>query len=271
MTQTHFTGSNVDFFSTGNIRADYIINRLMGGQMLEYWQFMIHYETGTLVNSSVSANTYRFTYQNWNSLFVPEVFLNGGETPLHKDLYEVDYEHGRITMRFELQPNDNVQVTYNFSYFTADDLYSYILRALSTCNTAGVGVTNYTIDDAPINFDGVLADLAIAMCMERLIVDYDVWKGRLVFAISPSGLYEGSDNIISNLELIKRNCEERAYKSVENPTFKLGRHLAKPTSLYYRSIMYGNGMRTGLHGTSDYGKLRGIVINKGVFGGSLGI
>jgi len=84
-----------------------------------------------------------------------------------------------------LTPADNVQVSYSFNYFPAFVLKGYILRALGTVNTAGQGgVTNYTLEDAPTSYDPIIADLALAQCFEKLLLDYDIWKGRLIYAIS---------------------------------------------------------------------------------------
>ena len=84
----------------------------------------------------------------------------------------------------------------------------------------------------------------------------------MIFAISPNGLYDGNDNIMSQLELLKRNAEERAYKALDNPKMRAPDYLAPPTPLYWRAVTLGNGVRLGPHGQMSYGKTRGMKWNK---------
>lgn len=262
---TVFPGTVVEEFSSEHPRMTYIINKLMSSQMMEYWQLNIFYETG----NKQGANSYKFSYQNWNAPFNTEVYLNGNDTALSSDLYTIDHLNGVVNMNTQLEPGDNVQCSYSFNYFPLYQLEGYILRALSTCNTAGDSMyTNYTIEDAPAIFDGIIADLSIAMCMEKLLLDYDIWKGRLIFAISAEGLYTGSDNITSQLETIKRNCEERAYKSLDNPKLRVGQYISYPTRWYWEAIRSGTGLRTGAHGGAPYGYIRGLRINRGLYTGA---
>lgn len=264
-----FPSTVVEEFSSENPRITYIINKLMSSQMMEFWQIGIYYETGNRMNHSVKANSYKFSYQNWNVAFEPEVYLNGSDMPLNKDMYVVDFINGIVTLNIDLEPGDNVQCSYNFCYFPLYQLEGYITRALSVCNTAGDSMyTEYTLDNAPAIFDGIMADLSISMCMEKLLLDYDLWKGRLIFAIGAESLYSGSDNISGQLETIKRNCEERAYKSLDNPKLRVGQVLSYPTRWYWEAIHSGIGLRGGMHGNGAYGLVRGLKINKGVYTGA---
>lgn len=268
-----FPGTSVEYYATGNDRIDYIINKLMISLLIEYMQIRIHYETGFLIQEDVKRNTYRFSYQHWNKGCNAEIYLNGNDIALKKELYEIDYENGLVSLKFDIMPGDIVMASYNFNYFPSFLLEGYIERSLGTVNTAGEGaISNYTIDTAPVEYDSIIADLSLAQCFEKLILDYDIWKGRLIYAISPEGIYSGSDNIISQLELLKRNCEDRAYKSLDNPLFRNKPMLKKPTRAYYQSILFGAGLRVGEHG-GFYGKTRGMKINQGIFrtGGSLDV
>lgn len=261
-----FPGTVVDLYNTGNERIDYIINTLMSSLLIEYMQLKVYYETGTRVQQGVSSNTYKFHYQHWNTAYQPEVFLNGGQVALNPENYEVDYQNGRIKMNFDLQIGDSVQVNYSFNYFPAFILQGYIHRALGTVNTAGQStITEYTLQDAPTYYDPIIADLALAQCFEKLLLDYDIWKGRLIFAISSQNLYGGSDNITSQLQTLKRNCQDRAYRSLDNPTFRAKYMLKKPTRAYYRALMIGNGLRSNEHGGFNGTRLHGLKINSGIY------
>ena len=245
-----------------NERIVYLIDYLINPAIETFRQIMINYESGTFIGDK----RFRFTYQNWNEYFEPEVFLNNGSSVLNKHHYTIDKTQGIITVDFDAVENDSLMATYSFDYFPERILKSFILRTVSVVNTAGQGsATDYTIDNAPTNWDGVISDLVVAMCMEKLLLDYDLWKGRLIFAMGADQMLDGyGGDATRSLETIKRNCEERAYKTIDNTTFKAPFSVAAPTKYYYRSLMLGSGPRVSPHGYGDYGKLRGIVINKNV-------
>lgn len=253
-------GTYIQAASDDSERIVYIIDYLLNSVLENYRQMMINYEQGTYIGNG----KFRYTYQNWNPGFEPEIFLNGGSNLLDKSHYEIDMKKGVITTKFDAEEGDHLLATYNFDYFPEWILKSYIIKAVSTINTAGQGTpTEYTIDDAPTNWDGVISDLVSAMCMEKLLLDYDLWKGRLLFAIGSDSLLSGSGGDVTNqLSTLKRNYEERAYKTMDNPKFRTPNALARPTRFYYQSLLIGSGPRVSPHGYSDYGKLRGIKFNK---------
>lgn len=245
--------------NTGDTCVDTIVNTMVYPQINVFCEIQANYEVGL----RQSNGSYRFSYKNWNSAFKPEVFLNGADTQLNDSMYSIDYAKGIITPSFASTPGDNLICTYNFSWFTPAMLKGYVVRSLGTINNSGNGaVTSYTTKDLPVGWYGISADLCIAMCMESLIAGYTMWVGRLIFAISPNGLYDGNDNIISQLELLKRNAEERAYKALDNPKMRAPDYLAPPTPLYWRAVSLGNGVRLGPHGQMSYGKTRGQKWNK---------
>ena len=86
--------------------------------------------------------------------------------------------------------------------------------------------------------------------------------GRLVFAINPGDVYDGSgsgSNVVSQLELLKKNAEERAQNTLDNPKFKIGGNITSaPTDVYYSAVRGIGGRNTGRNG----GKLRGFKRNR---------
>lgn len=261
-----FPGTTVELYQTGNQRMDYIINALMVSLLIQYMQLKVYYQVGTRIHQSISQNSYKFHYQNWNKGYQPQVYLNGGQVALSPELYQVDYQNGKIKMLFNLQLGDNVQVSYSFNYFPSFVLQGFIKRALGTVNTAGQGaITTYDIQNAPTVYDPIISDLALAQCFQKLLLDYDIWKGRLIYAISSQGLYSGSDNIVGQLQTLKRNCQDRAYRTLDNPLFRNKKTLARPTKYYYRSLMMGNGLWTNDHGGFNGTRLHGLKINRGIY------
>ena len=261
-------GTYLNTSTDKNERIVYLIDYLLNPAIESFRQIMINYESGTFVGNK----KFRFTYQNWNEYFEPEVFLNNGSSILNNNNYQIDKVNGTITVDFDAVENDSLMATYSFDYFPERILKGFILRTIGIINTAGQGsATDYTIDNAPTSWDGVISDLVVAMCMEKLLLDYDLWKGRLIFAAGADQTLDGNGgDSARSLETIKRNCEERAYKTIDNPSFKAPYTVSTPTKYYYRSLMLGSGPRVSPHGYGDYGKMRGIVINKNVGTGFTG-
>ena len=251
-------GTYIEKISSGNEKIDLLVNELLFPWIHEFEQIMINYEIGTVV----SPNLVRFTYQNWCKAFPVEVYLNGSRTPLSPDNYSVDYNMGKISFTIDLEMGDEVMATYCFNYFPFPVLSGFIQSAIVTLNTAGQGqTTSYTVESIPKEYLGVVAQLVVARCMEKLILEYDLWKGRLIFAISNNGIYDGSDSIVSQLETVKRNVEDQAYLTLNNPQFRAPIGLAKPTSHYWEALLAGSSARYK-NGNPSYGPLRGAKFNK---------
>ena len=251
-------GTYIEAVESGNDRIDLLVNTLVHPTIAEFQQIIINYENGTLLGK----RNVRFTYQNWNKAYPVEIYLNGGEDLLDDSNYTVDHEMGRLTMGFDLEKGDSVLATYCFNYFPYHILQGFIQRAVIVVNTAGQGPTlSYTVETVPSGWLGIIADIVVSMCMEKLILEYDLWKGRLIFAISNNGIYEGSDNIVSQLETVKKNAEDRAYRSLDNPKLRAANYLAKPTEHYYEALLAGSSARYK-NGMVNYGPLRGATFNK---------
>ena len=246
-------GTYVQTGLSATTRINAIVDVMLAPQIVEYRQLAIYHERGT----RVTPTTFKFTYQNWNPDFPIQLFLNNNPTQMTSGFTRND-TMGTIVVAAATAP-DSVLCTYNFDYFPIYMLEGFIVRAVDVINVAPIGATTfYDINSAPTNWDGVICDLTIAMCMEKLILDYDIWKGKLIFSISAQGLNDGSDNIIAQLETIKRNAEERAFRAFDNPQFKAPHYLSKPTQYYYQSLMTGGRMTQ--HGSNP--RLQGWRCNK---------
>lgn len=252
-----FPGSYVAIGQSSDARVNYIIDNLLNARILAFRQVSVDSEQAVLMTDGV---TWRVSYQNWNDAF-PRTIRKNKAKLLDSDIVNLNELMGT----FEVGPivqGDMVHASYNFDYFGIAVLYGFILTAVDTINSAGQGSsTNYTIDNAPSNWDGVIADLVGAMCMEKLLLDYDLWSGRLIFAIGGAQLEDGGGDITGTLTTLKQNFEERAQKSLDNPRFKYGNVASPPTQYYYQAIR-GFGGSGGAHNVQFYGKLRGYRPNK---------
>jgi len=249
-----FTGSYVPIDAHSNVRINAIVDELLTPRMLAFRQIVIYDEQGVLMPDG---STWRFTYGNWNTTYTLTVRKNGAK--IASTAFTADATFGTITLTAAVVAGDNVTATYCFDYFPVGVLAGYIYQALDTINASAYGPpTSYTLADAPTYWDAVIADIAFAIAMERLILDYDLWVGRVIFAI-PS--VEDGGDIMSALETLKTNAEERAARALDNEKFKVGNYQSPPTSNYYAAIR-GIG-RSGVHsGSSSYGRTRGWRRNK---------
>jgi len=181
----------------------------------------------------------------------------------------VDYVYGTfqagvVDVGLDNRPRDVVEVNYTWDYFPVAILQGLYLSAISIVNMTAIGPpTSYTIETMPTAWEGVVTDIVFAMCMEKLLLDYDLWKYRLIFAIGPTDVYGGGGgDIAGQLETLKNNAEERANNAMQNEKLKVGNYLSPPTSIYYASIR-GAGGGYGPHGIPFLTeRLRGWKPNK---------
>lgn len=248
-----FPNSYVPINAHTNARVNSIVDNLLTPTILNFRQITIYNEQAKQVGPA----SWQLTYPTWNDAFPVKTYYNGQEiTPA-----SIDYILGSVTFTNAAVDGDNVNVTYNIDWFPVGILAGFIFRAIDIINGSGTTTaTEYDINSAPSHWDGVITDLVVAMCMEKLILDYDLWHGRLIFALGANELDEGGGDIVGQLETIKSNAEERARLVLDNEKFKIGNLLSAPTSIYYAAIR-GMGRLTGSHGVQG-GKIRGWRNNR---------
>lgn len=134
---------------------------------------------------------------------------------------------------------DRLSVSYQFDYFPIQILEGMIRTGVDMLNYAGPSQTAYSIDTIPSNLYGIVADYAVVGCVEKLILDYDLWKGRLIFAIGPEAIDSGSTDIVAQLESLKTSTNERINSVIQNPRFKIANHVSSPTQAYWQAIGRG--------------------------------
>lgn len=259
-----FPGTYVPTNVASTARFNHLIDNLMTPRLMAFRQIYIYDEPAQLAPDKV---TWRVTWGNW-CIAAPLVVRKNGAV-LSGGVSDIDYVYGNfqanpVDVGLDGKPRDTVEVNYVFDYFTCPVLEGFYTAAVSIVNMTGQGPpTSYTIDGMPTAWEGVVTDVAFAMCCERLLMDFDLWKYRLIFTVGPGdvnggeGSGSGSGDISSQLSLLKQNAESRATAAMENPKFKTGNYLAPPTRFYYDSIR-GMGGSRGAHGMPFIGgKLNG--------------
>jgi hypothetical protein len=256
-------------------RVNLIVDNFLTPKLVRFRQIEVNDESLTLDHDR---ETWLFA---WGNILqsAPLRITRAGERIAVDDI-SVDYEYGKVTFddvedgRFtsnsenievygpDGRPLVEVTASYTFDYFPVNVLEGFLRSACNIVNSAGdsASPTSYSLEKCPEYWHGVLTDLAFAMCMERLLLDYDLWKGRLIFALGADMILEGmGGDIVGQLTTLKQNAEQRAYKTIDNKTFKSGgRVLAYPTNNYYRAIS-----TIGMSGQRQMGgRLRGWKINR---------
>lgn len=246
-------------------RLTHLVDDLLTPRLLSFREIRINNEKSAICTDG---ETWKTVFGNWLQDAPLVVRKNGMILPdseiTDKDIVHGKFKCGAVDLDATRVPRDEVECSYMFDYFPQPVLEGLFKSAMGTVNTAAFGPpTDYTLENYPVQWEGVLVDLVFAMCMERLLLDYDLWRYRLVFAISPNELYEGGGggDIAGQLETLKQNAEERAYKTLENEKFKVGNALTPPTMFYYAAIR--GRTFAGIHGVPFVGgRFRGWKPNR---------
>jgi len=258
-----YSGTFIPTGASANSRINRVVDTYLTPRLMGFRQIEMYEEPATLMRDQA---TWKVSFGNWLSGYDWKVRKNG-QPLLAADVTIVSYLLGTFTagtpdLSGDNRPQDTIEVTYQFDYFPIAVLEGFIYQAVQHINTAAFGPpTGFTIDTAPDYWDSAIADFAFAVCMEKLLLDYDLWKYRLIFAIGPNEVEGGGGDIVSQLETLKQNAEARLEQSINNEKFKSGNYLAVPTVYYFDSIR-GIGS-SGRHGVPFVGgRLRGWRPNR---------
>ena len=241
-----------------------LVDEYLTPRLMSFRQIHIHDEPANL--SPDDSLTWGVTWGNWLA-DAPYRIRKNGQLVASSSITNINYSYGTfqtgvVDVGADSKPRDTTEATYWFDYFPKDVLEGLFKAAVQVINAGAVGPpTTYTVDTAPTHWYGVMTDLVFAMCMEKLLLDYDLWKYRLIFAIGPNEVEGGGGDIVGQLETLKQNAESRADKALDNEKFKTGNYLAPPTQFYFQGIRgYGSG---GAHGIPFLsGRLRGWKPNR---------
>jgi len=260
-----FPGTYIPTGVASSARMNHLIDELLTPRLMSFRQICIYDEQAGFGCDGV---TWGVTFGGWLPTAPVKVRKNGCpcETITNVDYAYGTFQAGAVDVGLDGRPLDTVEVNYSWDYFPTAVLEGFYMVAVSLVNMTAVGPpTSYTIESMPVAWEGVVTDLVFAQCMEKLLLDFDLWKYRLIFAVGPNEVYGGGGgDIVSQLETLKQNAEQRAEKAMDNEKFKTGNYLSPPTSIYYNAIR-GPGGGYGPHGIPFLtGRMRGYKPNKWV-------
>lgn len=263
-----YPGTNIPTGTAANDRLNKLIDTFMTPRVLGFRQICMY---DMPMGLCPDGETWRSPFGNWLDWDCQEINKNG--CPLGtSDITDFDAKTGKFKLAggTEVGPDgrsrDVVEVTFQFDYFPVEVLEAFYRNAVQNINAGAYGSpTDFNLDSnfPPDNWDGVMTDMAFAHAMERLLLDYDLWKYRLVFAIGPNEVEGGGGDIVAQIETLKTNAEDRANKALENERFKIGGYYVSPPTTFYFDAIRGLGSSQGRHGIPfSTGRLRGFRPNR---------
>ena len=120
-----------------------------------------------------------FAYKNWNQDPRPIVRLNN--TRIVDDGWHADYQN-KIYLDRLMAPEDYINVSYNFAYFSEEELLSFLKFGLQMMNTLPPASTQYsTLDQSPRSWDAPILLWAAITALKRLIFGLGFQEVMLVF------------------------------------------------------------------------------------------
>jgi len=161
---------------------------------------------------NVDKTTYKLTWPRWN-LGNHQIFLNDEEIV---NGFSLNAESAMITFTMPLAPSDRIQASYNFRFFTQQDMIRFLTDALSQINNQVPG-TSFTLETMPDSWVGVLMMGASKNAIKRMMFCLNFQE--------PATIFGGKDRIgdvFSNLNSLKENNEAEFEK--EKKAVKIARY-----------------------------------------------
>jgi hypothetical protein len=136
--------------------------------------------TFTSFNKKTSrfSSIYSLSYPNWNQDPSPIVRVNNR---IAEDGWHLDYA-GKIYFDSMMAPEDNVNVAYNFAYFSKQELQSFLNLGLQMMNGVPPASTTYaTLEQAPYVWNAGILLFASITALKRLIFGWSWQEKRIIY------------------------------------------------------------------------------------------
>jgi len=161
----------------------------------------VFHEIGRLNSSK---NKAVFSFPRWNQPAGVKVFVNGQFLDVN-DGYDVDYLNGKILFSKVLSDYDEVQVNYNFRWFTDTELDIFSSQAVEVFNQypPHTMFSLINLNNQYARAGVTVAHQAAVFALRRLIMDLHYQEPAKVF-----GGMERSDKLMGSLQSLKDNIEK---------------------------------------------------------------
>ncbi len=160
---------------------------------------------------------YRFTFSKWNQTTGVKVYRNNNILTDEDDDVEVNYFKGEVVFGDMLTQYDMVHADYNFAWFSAEELNTFLGNAVADFNTFPPH-SNYSLAGTtaiPDRFLPAVIRKAAADSIRQLMLCLQFQEPQQVF-----GGPDKAKDAFSNFETLKKNYEDEWFKLMENK--KLG-------------------------------------------------
>lgn len=147
----------------------------------------------TAVTQKVSnfSTIYNFAYKNWLRDPRPILRLNNR---IVDDGWYADYD-GRIYMDGIRYPEDSVNVSYQFAYFSDEEILGFLRFGLKMMNTVPpASVTYNTLGQMPMEWDAPVLLYAAVLALKRLVFGLN-WQEKFVIFTRPDDPNSGQQAI----------------------------------------------------------------------------
>lgn len=116
--------------------------------------------------------------------------------------FNIDYDNGIVKFDAPQHDSDKIDATYNFRWFTQEELVGFLNDALNILNLEPPGTT-YTLDNLPDIYLGTVLHGAAANAIRSMMFCIQFQKQATVF-----GGQDRAKDVFSNLNTLKENHEK---------------------------------------------------------------
>lgn len=177
--------------STGETRAAAALERYIGCAQ----RIPVEAELG---RTNLAKNQIQLQWPRWN-LTNAIIRKNDG---IIETGFAIDYDIGLLTFGSSILPSDKIDATYNFRFFSQEELVGYLSDALNIMNLEPPGTT-FTLDNLPSQYMGVVLHGAAANAIRSMMFCIQFQKQSTIF-----GGPDRAKDVFSNLNTLKENHEK---------------------------------------------------------------
>lgn len=193
-----------------NAEADLIVGLYY--MIKETQEIPVEYEQAKISSNGLKAV---LTFNNLNAFYDKMTVYRNQE--IVNTGYAIDYDNGEIIFSNALTEFDTINVDYNFSWFKADELMTFMRMSVNEINLIPPGGGARTIGNAPEIWYPAIIYGAAKNVYRRLIHDLSYQQPRLVFGIGQDGSGSGGvDKAIENFKYLKENYEKDFEEAAKN-------------------------------------------------------
>jgi hypothetical protein len=157
-----------------------------------------------------SNTTGELSFGRWNQSAGAQVFVNGQP---RNEGFEIDYLRGRILFSSALSEYDEVTCSYNFRWFSDDEMDGFIEQGVNVVNI-WPPQSVYTINSIPDAWI-ITAEYAAAIhVLRRWMMDIQFQEPIKIF-----GSFERAQQVFGNLDTLKKNFEDQLDKMLEQKKY----------------------------------------------------